>query len=150
MSEDLVLDEELLYRSVQNRPETLFPTVEGKLRFSSTVFNDAASKISVDRASLRESAEDAKLNNTDGIVALYAHEIRGIGNIAVQGDKPPNYSFDVFARPIPLDNPDNHRENLAHAQIEASPDFVSPTRFRKLKEALARIVGTRPWVVEPS
>lgn len=150
MREGSIDDAEQLYRSVQNEPEIYFPVVNGVRKFSSQVFNDRSQKISVDLASLRESPADTKWNPTDGVVYLVTQEVRGITNICVQGENGPCYAFDVFHRPVLPGNGEGLPENQAHAQIEASPHFVSSSRFKKLKEALALIVSQRPWLVEPT
>jgi hypothetical protein len=144
----LVSDDEQLYRSVRNETQ-FFKTVDGAVRFSNTCFNDPAGKVSVDRANLRNSAEETKFSPSDGIIKLLARDIRDIGPIP-NPDGGDGYLIDVHPRPIPADNPDGLPENLSHAQIEASPDFTNPSRFKKLKEALALLADGNGWFIAPS
>lgn len=144
----MVSPDEQLYRSVKNDPQ-LFGVANGVVRFSASCFNDRAAKVSVDRALLRLNAEEAKLSPTDGIIRLLTKDIHDIGPIP-DPNGGQGYLIEVHARPIPPDNPDGHPENPAHAQIEANPDFPNSSRFRKLKEALARLADRGGWFIDPS
>lgn len=126
-----------------------FKTVNGTVRFSSTCFNDISAKVSVDRANLRTSAEEAKLSPSDGIIKLLAEDVREIGPIP-DPDGAEGYMIDVHPRPIYAGNPDGLPENISHAQIEAAPDFANQSRFKKLKEALARLAERNGWFITPS
>lgn len=146
-----VENEDELYRRVPNAPG-MYSLVDGKLRFSSTAFNDRTQKPSVDRAKLRGSPNETKLAVTDGVISLVALEIRAISieNVDAAEGEPPQYSVDVIPRPIPVNNPDGLPENRAHAQVETTPLLASPSRFKKLKEALAILASNREWAIEPS
>lgn len=122
----LVGNDELLYRSIRADDVT---SVSGRTVLSSTAFNDAAMKPSVDRASIR-SAEEAKRSPSDGVCGLMASEVRSINSVLHQDSKLP-YRVDVMERP--------EVDNAAHAQVEVDPLFESPSRFKKLKECLCRI-----------
>lgn len=151
MPEDTIESEEGLYRRVPSN-QGKYAIVEGRLRFSSTAFNDPGRKPSVDRAKLRNSPEETKWDPTDGVVSLVAFEVRAIKveNTEATKDDPSHYSVDIVPRPIPAGNPEQLPENMAHAQIESDPVMASGSRFRKLKEALAQIADHRGWLVEPS
>jgi hypothetical protein len=119
------------------------------MHFSASCFNDRGAKVSVDRANLRRDADEAKLSPTDGIIKLLTKDIREMAPIpAMDGGQ--DYVIDVHARAILADNPEGLPENLAHAQIEANPDFPNSSRFRKLKEALALLADRSGWFVLPS
>lgn len=149
MLEDYIENDEDLYRRVPNDPN-MFPIVDGKIRFSTTVFNSPDHKPSVDRAKLRSSPSETKLTHTDGIISLLTSEVRAISieNRNVGASK--TYSVDVIPRPIPLAILEGLPENKAHAQIETDPDLASGSRFKKLKEALALMASRNGWTVKPS
>lgn len=151
MPEDRVENDDELYRRIPNAPG-MYSVVDGKLHFSSTAFNDRGHKPSVDRAKLRSSPCETKLAVTDGVISLFAVEIRDISieNVGAAVDEPPNYSVDVIPRPVLFDNPEGLPENKAHAQVETNPILASPSRFKKLKEALAILASNRDWIVKPS
>lgn len=144
----MVSDDEYLYRRVRNDPQ-LFSITDGVVHFSSSCFNDKGAKVSVDRANLRNSAEETKFEPTDGIIRLLARDIRDTGPIP-NPDGGAGYLIDVHPRPIEAGNPDGLPENQAHAQIEANPDFPNNSRFKKLKEALAILAKRNGWFINPS
>jgi hypothetical protein len=81
-----------------------------------------------------------------------ASEVRAVGIVQNPGAalaQQRNYRLDVIARPITVPNDENEPENLAHAQIESDPTIDSASRFDRVKEALARLAGNRPWALEP-
>jgi hypothetical protein len=51
-------------------------------------------------------------------------------------------------RPIETGNADSLPVNEAHSQIEATPS-IGDARFKKLKEALARIAVKHGWLTPP-
>lgn len=144
----LISDDENIYRSIPNHPD-MVTMVEGKPRFSSSAFNDRTQKVSVDQASLREYPEQSKMSETDGIVSLITAEVRAIDSVA-DADSGLPYRIDVIERPIIAGNPDGLPENLAHAQVESAPELSNKSRFKKLKEALARLATNRGWLIGPS
>lgn len=152
MGDEIVGNDETLYRRV-SFGRNLYQIVDGRLRFSSTAFNDAAgSKPSVDRAVLRTGPEETKLLNTDGVTSLVTSAVRGIAveNLTPNGKSlilSSSYQIDVLARPIVAGG--TERENLAHAQIESEPEFLTKSRFNRLKEALAQLATARGWLIEP-
>lgn len=150
MPGDQVGDDEELYRRVPHDP-SFFTNVDGRLRISSSAFNDPGQKPSVDRAKLRAGPHETKKHLTDGIVLLAANEVRAIRDISRSGNAAPSvYEIDVIPRPIVQGNPQGEPENLAHAQIEANPTFETQGRFKKLKEKLALLASQRGWLVTPS
>lgn len=149
-AEDPVRNEEQLYRSVPSAGG-FFKVVDGKVRFSSSAFNDAKFAPSVDRASLRNSPAESKLQESHGIAGLKAADARGI-QVQVLPEAltgPEFYAIDVISRPVLAGNDRGLPENLAHAQIESSPHIVANKRFQKVKEALALEATKYGWVLEP-
>lgn len=150
MADDVVGDEEQLYRRVPNIPG-FFAIKDGRLRLSGSCFNDVTNDVakarpSVDRAKLRDhDPRNAKTAPTQGVVELVAGEVRQIGSVT-QTDNKGNvtsvYSVDVLADPLD--------DNAAHAVIAVSPKFESKRPFERLREALARLAERRGWLVEPS
>jgi hypothetical protein len=145
-----ISNEEQLYRSV---PSTggFFKVVDGKVRFSSSAFNDARFSPSVDRAGLRNSPAESKLQESHGITGLKAADARGI-RVQVMPEAPTGpefYAVDVVSRPVLAGNDRGLPENLAHAQIESNPYIVANKRFQKIKEALALEATKYGWVLEP-
>lgn len=132
----MVEDDELLHRSV--RPDDVVNR-DGKLYLSSTAFNDAGMRPSVDRARMRTAGESKK-SARDGVCGLATVHVRSITTIVHQDSQQP-YKVDVVERPID--------ENPAHAQVEVDPAFENPSRFKKLKESLCRI-AEQQWLIHPS
>ena len=135
---------EKVYRSVPAL--CVVNSLEGKV--SSSAFNDRYRKPSVDRALLVHSAIDTLKEGGVAVLRLNCLEIRRI-TIPVTDDAlikagRREYGVDVLPRPK-VDPPDN----LAHAQIESDPAFDSDSRFRKMKESLARLSARSSWAVEP-
>ena len=127
-------NEELLYRSI--RASDVIST-GGRIVLSSTAFNDAGMKPSVDRAAMR-SAEEAKRSPDDGICGLLTGEVRSINAVTHQASNQP-YRVDVVERPL--------QDNAAHAQVEVDPLFENPSRFKRLKECLCRIAENQLLIV---
>ena len=152
MPEDRVGDHEVLYRSVAHGLVSVGPR---GLQVSTAAFNDPGFKPSVDRADLRADPNECKREPTHGVlglVAVHVRSIRGIANTNAEAgiDVPANYFVDVIPRPILLDNPKRLPHNPAHAQVETTPAMVSGSRFKKLKEALARMAERHGFVVTHS
>lgn len=153
MSEEHVDDRELLYRRVPIAGGC-YKLIDGRVRVSSSAFNDRGWKPSVDRAVLRTHPDETKENVSDGIVSLLTLRVRGIPipNNLADGSPgiPPRYEIDVLPRPVAATDNSQQRENLAHAQIESEPGFISESRFKKLKEALAGLATENGWLIEPT
>lgn len=154
-----VAHDEWLYRRIRSDMQE-YAIVEGAVRFSANAFNDREFKPSVDRSTLRANPADMKLDPSDGIAKCLAESIRNRCDIPIDGaafdkvrERPheqaalERYAVDVLHRPIL--RTENEAENLAHCQIETAPVVRSATRFKKLKEALARIADEHGFVVEP-
>lgn len=99
----------------------------------------------MDRAVLRASPNETRSNSANGVVTLVAHQVRTTSDEVFNNQR----LVDVHPRPIEQDNPDGEPENLAHAQIEAHPNFESDSQFKKLKEALARLATEAGWTIAP-
>lgn len=145
MAEPDVADEEVFFRRVQWKPE-LYSTNGGTLRLSSSAFNDSAKQPSVNRARVEPDPAQTKFEESDGVVELIASEVR---RSVVPCDAHGPHASDVIPRPIQADLAQGIKENLAHCQIEAQPPFCTDSRFKKLKEALARAAEKRGWRVQP-
>ena len=147
MPVDIVGDTEMLNRSIR-ASDCRFES--GRWRISTQAFNDAGRKPSVDRQLLRPDPIESKKNASDGVAELLTSEIRTSICIPINGEQPQGmlYRIDVIARPIDGE-PSSPEHNPAHAQIEADPHWLTDSRFRKLKESLARLAALRPWVISP-
>lgn len=137
--------EEVLYRRVLK--DRGYSYVAGSVVFSASAFNDAQKKPSVDRASLRNSPEETKWQETDGVTHLRALDARAIVLSGAPGGG--NFAVDVVHREIVPDNPDRLPANPAHAQIETTPE-PGTARFDKLKEALAKVASRYGWTIRPA
>lgn len=143
---EAVGDDELLHRSVRADDCAI---VDGRLRISSQAFNDAKRKPSVDRKILRPNPEETRKSPTDGVAQLCAIEIRSEVRIPIDGNIQggPVYAVDVIPRPI-ISEPGS-AANPSHAQVEADPDWINDSRFKKLKDALARLAERREFALPP-
>ena len=134
MIEEGLHGDELLYRSILPGDVVVQPS---GWRLRSTAFNDRNKKPSVNRACISPDPRDTRRSSSDGVVALVTQEVRTDVRVFVDPNAPANkrteYKVDVFARPILSGNPDGEQENLAHAQIETEPEYVSKENFNKLK-----------------
>jgi hypothetical protein len=102
----------------------------------------------VDRAKLcNYDPKWTQKSTSDGVVSLIAGEVRliDINKTDTQGNILSAYRIDVCPRPVD-DNP-------SHAQIEASPDYESGSRFKKVLEKLAFLANQKikkdVWEIEP-
>ena len=148
MSQDHVDDDEVLFRSV---PSSDVHRVEnGILQLSATAFNDPYNQPSVDRAKLcNNDPAHTKKSPSDGVVKLIAREVRQIVLARTEPNvNPSNYRVDVKSDPVAADNDSGLSENLAHALVVADPAINTGSRFKKLKEALARLASNNGWQIE--
>ncbi len=146
---DPVQDNEVLYRSVRGESvaeEYFFD--RGKLIIRSAAFNDRNKEPSVDRAKLRGFDPSlSRLQETDGIVSLIAHDVRAIKEVETKNeDKNTVHTVDIIYAPTP--------ENSAHSQIIVNPEFLGTDSkkgktFRKLRVALAKLATKNGWTLEP-
>jgi hypothetical protein len=146
----IVDDSEDLIRRIP-ADSNCYDSSDGTLRFSSTAFNDRDHMPSVDRRKLKASLNDCKNHPTDGLLLLIANEVRAIKLPQTdQKGKPTSdtHKIDVMHRPIDADNAWGLPANEAHSQVESTP-ILSESRFKKLKEALARIAEKRGWLASP-
>ena len=130
------------------------PAEGNRLILSASAFNDRDHKPSVDRRFMRQALEECQNNATDGLVKIVAGDVRLIRTVQ-QIDPTTNkaidgtfHAFDPIHCPICADSPDGLPENPAHCQIESTPP-VNASRFKKLKEALARIAQIHGWLIPP-
>lgn len=147
-----VNDDEELYRRIQSDPCLFSRQPNGLPRFSASAFNDRNNEPSVDRASIcNNNPSHTQLAVTDGVISLYAGEVRAIEPILQRDEKGKEvinrHKIDVKADPI-NDHP-SLADNPAHAKIYAQPAFANRSVFMKLKERLAKLVSDRPWTIGP-
>jgi hypothetical protein len=150
MDPTAVEDSEDLYRSVRASGNE-FTLVDGAYKISSSAFDDRDRKPSVDRSPLRPRPEECKLSPTDGVTKLTAAEVRSSCNVKIfdkKGQVTGVHQVNVIHRPIKASA--TEKENLAHCQIECDPAIDTDARFRRLKEALARIATKHGFVVAPT
>ena len=143
MSNNFIGDEEILYRCIFYG-KNLYSFKEGKLVISSQAFADRGQKPSVDRASLcNQEPSSTQKTVQDGVISLTCIEVRMIdlAQKDSKGKEKFKYKIDVKSRPLP--------DNIAHAQIEPTPEYQTKSVFRKLRERLARIAEEREWVIPP-
>lgn len=148
---DLIQDDEVLYRSVRGKygEEYSYDNI-GKLKISSEAFRDRERKPSVDRAELKESNPSlSKRNDTDGIISLITADVRAIGTVKtkIQNTDTTVHAVDVIYDPIP--------ENPAHSQIVVNPEFFGSKNkqrnvFKLLQLALAELAEKNGWTLEPN
>jgi hypothetical protein len=144
----IVQDSEELYRSIKSQSKA-YTQVEGRTVFSSSAFDDRMLMPSVDRSALILNPRYSKHSPSDGIAKLIAREVRNSCKIAVDPNDPSiHHAVDVVHRPILNDPVDP--DNLAHCQIECAPAFSTNSRFKKLKEALARLATSHGFVIVPN
>ena len=130
---DEVLGDEVLYRAVANDPDRYLPLdAQGNRRVSSTVFNDAGRRPSVDRAALCPGGPQetrARFSPGSGVLSVVAGDVRAL--TATHGGTGRVYGVDV--EPVPL------AANPAHAEIFGQPPFDTDKVFERIKQALARL-----------
>lgn len=137
-----------LYRSVR---EGEYTTLNGKVAFSASAFNDRDRKPSVDTAALRGDPRETRRGSEQGVAKLVAGDVRKTSAIPIKnakGEVIGGHSIDIIHRPI-KDDPSGEPDNPAHCQVECHPTMDSDTRFKRLKEALAAIANRYGWVVAP-
>jgi hypothetical protein len=153
MPEELVNDEELLYRRVPQGRGLYTQTPDGGVVFSSQLFSDREKRASVDRAKLCN-ADPAYTQHdpSDGVVGVVARDVRGItGFIQYDANQRPVQTSraDVLPDPITLDNLEGLPPNPAHALIVTDPFPPSKGVYRRLLESLAILAATRGWEIRP-
>src|SRR5947209_5305957 len=109
MPDDLVDDDEVLYRRVPNNRNQIIEDAPSVLRLSSSAFNDEKKKPSVDRAKLLDmDPSRAKKKETEGIVGLVAGHVRAIDNVQQlnkAGIVIQHHQVDVIPEPLLPENP---------------------------------------------
>jgi hypothetical protein len=139
---DVVTDDELLYRCIFRGSGHYYHIRESGIELTSQAFTDRNKAPSVDRAKLcGYNPKCTQKNPENGVASLLTSEVRMIDNIT----QSLVYKIDVCPRPTD--------ENLAHAQIEPSPEYKSNNHFRKLTHRLALLATERiknhGWEIEP-
>jgi hypothetical protein len=133
-------DDELLYRAV--RAGFVRRMGDGELRISSQAFADRMMRPSVDRAPLRNFDPSlTRFNPSDGVVSVTARDVRSINATRNDANGNPVQEYVADVEPVPL--PDNP----AHAEIFGRPGFDNDKVFRRVCEALTRVIR---WEIELS
>jgi hypothetical protein len=145
---DVVDNTEGLFRAVRNSPgQDYKEQLDGTLIVGASAFNDRNLQPSVDRELLRSSPDECKFNDDDGVIKLFAEEVRAIDDVKIDANGNSTYDIDVIHRPI--SDTDEQKGNPAHAQVEHTPGGMKTNKFRKLKEAMAYIANQREWIIKP-
>ena len=149
MDNDFVKDEEILYRSLPYNKKDYYTIKEGELKISSQAFGDRTMQPSVDRADLCDrNPQKTQHDPRDGVLSLICKDIRMIDDVVKRdekGNEQLKYKIDVIPRPL--------ENNIAHAQIEPSPEYQNKSNFRKVQERLAKLASDRinkqGWEIKP-
>lgn len=147
MSDDVVGDDEILYRRISAGRNLYKRRLDGTIEISSQAFADRELRISVDRAKLcKNGAKDTLGDDKGGVVCLLAGEVRRLDAVT-RSDKHDVViqRFKIEIEPVPL------AQNLAHAEIYAIPMFTnadSRGAFRRLCRSLARLAMNH-WEIMP-
>ena len=154
--EDSVDDGEVLYRRVLSSTSH-YRVDGGRVRLSATAFTDTEKRPSVDRSAICHRLDPSGPQWTqeaeeNSVVQFDAKSVRAIRPESrnERGKVERVHGVDVVPRPLGA-TPEKPA-NPAHSQIEAVPDIQRRMAFRKLLEALARIVndaGERGWAILP-
>ena len=145
MDENFITKEEILYSCVFYE-RNCYQIVDNTAKVTSQAFAYRNRRPSVDRASLcNYDPSHTQKNAQDAVVSLITEKVRLIDEV-VQNDPKGNpeftYKIDVVYRPLD--------ENVAHAQIEPSPEYRNQTPFKKkLLERLANLANQREWEIPP-
>ncbi len=147
-----VEDDEVLFRRVPCDEMCFEVEDDGALKVQPAAFNDRAMRPSVDRRALRPDPVATQRGpgnlqgwERGGVVRLVTSAVRGDRSVAkMKGDAvETQHALDVIHKP----NPPADLENAAHAQVEPSPAIASANVFRRVREALARLVSG--WEIRP-
>ncbi len=142
-----VVDTERLYRSVVQGQD--YTIADGRMRVSSSAFWDRNCQPSVDRSSLRTDPAGCRLDPSQGVVQIFAREVRTLNPIRIAPNDKFNletYAVDVAHRPV--SELATQLTNWAHCQIECEP-AITNTHFKKLKLALAVLAEAHGLIVAP-
>ncbi len=143
MPDDLITDDEILYRRILDRVDHYTYLSDGTIRISSQAFYQSTLRPSVDRAKLRNYDPTKTLGSlSGGVISLVAGDIRAIGVM----HKDQKFRGEVESMPI-LDDP-IEPDNDAHAEIYTIPDCNKPA-FRKFIEQLGILANKRPPEIKP-
>ncbi len=144
-------DSEDVYRAIRSGSDE-YVYIGGKIEFSSVAFADRNFAPSVDRSSMCILPRYAKKNATDGVAKLGVRQVRSICDIPVAPDPKGNgeQKFAVDVVHAPIQNHVTDPDNLAHCQVECDPTIGNNSRFKRLREALARIATQHGFVVAPT
>ncbi|MEP0801249.1 hypothetical protein [Funiculus sociatus] len=143
-SVDTVKNDELLYRCIFYG-RNCYQVTGNTAKISSQAFSDRHQAPSMDRACLcNYDPKWTQKHEQNGVISLIVVDIRMIDSV-VQCDAKGNiicqHKIDVHPRPT--------TDNIAHAQIEPSPEYQNKTTFRKLLERLAFLANQREWEIKP-
>jgi hypothetical protein len=140
MCEELIPDNEPIFRRVRYGFKEYSIEEDGTCRLSSQAFTDRGFRPSVDRSSLCH-ASDTQGDGDNGVLALIPGDIRAIHDVVRRDQKgriEGEYAVDVHSDPLP-DNP-------AHSEIRAHPTIANKRVFRRLQDALVRLAE---WEIHP-
>lgn len=145
MIEERVGDDEKLFRRIPCEMG-YYTLKDGAVHLSSSAFSDRLKQTSVDRSCLchgdpSHTQEDPR----DGVAILVASEVREIsakGKAFAGGEV--KYVIDV------VPDPDYRNGNLAHAIIVPTPSYETPSVYKRVTQALARLAERRQWAIQPA
>jgi mannose-1-phosphate guanylyltransferase len=143
----LVLDDEHLFRSVEDHVNLHACDTNGKLRqLSHSAFNDRYHRPSVDRALMRTGgAQASRLKEDDGVVTVCTRDVRSIRHVVTSDSKGKpiqGHQVDVVHEPL--------ANNAAHSVVSTAPKVESKGAWMKLKEALCQLAKARGWSYPPA
>lgn len=144
MENHLVSNNEILYRCVFYG-KNYYQIQGNRANVSSQAFTDRNKRPSVNRACLcGDNPCLSQKDEKDAVVSLLAKDVRSIDQVVQnnhKGELKYIYKIDVLPRPL--------EENIAHAQIEPSPEYENDRPFKKLLERLAYLANQRQWEIKP-
>lgn len=151
---ETVENDEVIFRRVSRvrlpSGQVCYEVTSSGIQFSHAAFNDAHKRPSVDRACLcDDDPHHARESVDDGIVALVVSSVRQLTPVVQRhiDPGPPRREIETPLAPDVIADPIDG--NDAHAVIVTNPLLESPSAFKRLKEALARLATAAGWRIEP-
>lgn len=147
MTDDLVRNEEILYRSI--RREFATKDSDGVWRFTSEAFRDPERKPSVDRARLQGHRPVASRRGpTDGVARLVTEDVRSINGVIERTEDRQEIPYRIDVIPDPILHDPELPDNPAHAKIVGDRP-INNAAFKKLKQILSQLaLSVVPPVIE--
>lgn len=152
MSEDVVTNDEILYRRIRDDMDLYETQADGTVLFNSMAFAERSGRPSVDRAKLCKNNPHHTLGDfSGGVTSVVAGDVRSMPKL-VQYDKDqsPIQAFNVDVEPMPIINEPNERDNPAHAEIYTNPPCTNRRVLKRFYEQLALLANARQWELKPS